>query len=206
MLNMMQALEPLAHRRTDEVVVATMSSVRPWGLLSQHPLDFASADSAMGHAADLALGIAMAQPDRRVLCLNGDGSMLMTLGSLVTIVEAGVRNLVLIVMNNGAYEITGRQAVAGAHVTDFEGMARAAGFRSTYSVSQPVEYAAIIDRLFLEDGPVFVELGVETGDEGPISRGGHNSETYLQVSIYDSARLLRRTLAADRSEPSKAES
>ena len=59
MLSRNQLLEPLARRRTDEVVVTTMSVVRPWGKLSDHDLDFASADSAMGHAADLALGIAI---------------------------------------------------------------------------------------------------------------------------------------------------
>jgi len=52
-----------------------MSVTRPWGRLSSHDLDFASADSAMGHTADLALGIALAQPARKVICLNGDGSM-----------------------------------------------------------------------------------------------------------------------------------
>jgi len=54
------------------------------GKRSHVDLDFASADSAMGHTADLALGIALARPERKVICLNGDGSMLMTLGTLVT--------------------------------------------------------------------------------------------------------------------------
>ena len=80
-----QLLGPLAERRTDEVVVTTMGVTRPWGRISDSDLDFASADSAMGHAADLALGIALARPDRTVICLNGDGSMLMTLGTLATI-------------------------------------------------------------------------------------------------------------------------
>jgi sulfopyruvate decarboxylase subunit beta len=76
-----ELLLPLAESRTDEVVVTCMGVTRPWGRISNHDLDYASADSAMGHTADLALGIALAQPERRVLCLNGDGSMLMTLGS-----------------------------------------------------------------------------------------------------------------------------
>ncbi|HCK60195.1 MAG TPA: thiamine pyrophosphate-binding protein, partial [Gemmatimonadetes bacterium] len=63
-----------------------MSVVRPWGILSDSDLDFASADSAMGHAADLALGLALAQPARKVVCVNGDGSMLMSLGTLATVV------------------------------------------------------------------------------------------------------------------------
>ena len=67
MLTTRELLAPLARRRTDEVVVTTMSTVRPWGRLSDHRLDFASADSAMGHAADLALGIALARPERRVI-------------------------------------------------------------------------------------------------------------------------------------------
>ena len=59
MLTAAQLLEGLARHRTDEVVVTTMSSARPWGHLSDHALDFASIDSAMGHGADLALGIAL---------------------------------------------------------------------------------------------------------------------------------------------------
>ena len=72
-----QLLGPLGEVRTNEAVVTTMSVTRAWGRISDSDLDFASADSAMGHAADLALGIALAQPDRTVVCLNGDGSMLM---------------------------------------------------------------------------------------------------------------------------------
>ena len=78
-LTVAQLLGPLARYRTNEAVVTTMSVVRPWGILSDSDLDFASADSAMGHAADLALGLALAQPARKVVCVNGDGSMLMSL-------------------------------------------------------------------------------------------------------------------------------
>ena len=127
-----QLLEPLALRRTDEVVVTTMSVVRPWGKYSDHDLDFASADSAMGHAADLALGIAMAQPQRTVICLNGDGSMLMSLGTLVTIIESGVTNLILFVAVNRTYEVTGNQPIPGAERVDFAAMARAAGFERVF--------------------------------------------------------------------------
>ena len=104
MLDRYDCLRKLAARRGEgDVVVTTMSVAMPWASLSDGPLDFAHVDSAMGHAADLALGIAMAQRRRSVWCLNGDGSMLMSLGTLVTIVESGVQNLVLFVMNNGGY-------------------------------------------------------------------------------------------------------
>ena len=133
MLTKSELLEPLARARTDEVVVTCMGITRPWGRISNHDLDFASADSAMGHTADLALGIALAQPERRVICLNGDGSMLMSLGTLVTIVEADARNLVLFVLENGTYEITGNQPVPGASDVDFPGLARAAAGSRTGS-------------------------------------------------------------------------
>ena len=117
-------------------VVTTMAAVRPWGQLSSSALDFASADSAMGHAADFALGLALAQPHRKVICLNGDGSMLMSLGTLVTIVASGATNLVLFVLQNERYELTGNQLVPGAGQVDFAGLARAAGF------PQPLYFAS----------------------------------------------------------------
>ena len=64
MLTTAQVVEPLHRVRSDEIVITTMSVVRPWGRLSSSRLDFASADSAMGHAADFALGIALARPER----------------------------------------------------------------------------------------------------------------------------------------------
>src|SRR4051812_36917694 len=135
-----QALAPLAACRTDEIVVTTMGMVRPWAAHSSHPLDFASADSAMGHAADLALGIALAQPERTVVCLNGDGSMLMTLGTLVTAVANRARNYLLFVIQNDTYEITGNQPIPGR--TDFSAMALAAGFPRAHHFEDAAPYAA----------------------------------------------------------------
>lgn len=72
-------------RGKEVVVVTTMGSAAPWSQLSDSPLDLPSVGSAMGHAADLAMGLALAQPQRQVWVLNGDGSMLMSLGTLVTV-------------------------------------------------------------------------------------------------------------------------
>ena len=77
-----ECLQLIANQRTDEVVVTTMGITVPWGEISTHPLDYASVGSAMGHAADFALGIALAQPDKKVIVFNGDGSMLMCLGDI----------------------------------------------------------------------------------------------------------------------------
>lgn len=187
-------LRPLARRRTDEVVVTTMSAVRPWGRLSDHDLDFGSADSAMGHAADLALGVALARPDRRVVCLNGDGSMLMSLGTLVTIGAAAPGNLALVVIENGTYEITGNQPVPGAGRTDLTAMARAAGFARVLRVSHLRDAEEAMEAALHGPAPVFVGASVRPGHEGPIRRGPHESARYLRSSLARWAHRMRAVL------------
>ncbi|MFQ5569308.1 MAG: thiamine pyrophosphate-dependent enzyme [Rhodothermales bacterium] len=194
MLTTDQFLAPLARLRTNEVVVTTMSVVRPWGRYSDSDLDFASADSAMGHAADLALGLAMAQPARKIICLNGDGSMLMTLGTLATVIASGVDNLILFVLANGTYEITGNQPMPAANTIDFAAMARAVGFRRVYTFDDPARYEAALPGLLREDGPVFACAYVEPGEEGPISRKATEEARYLKTSLADWSRTLRAAL------------
>jgi thiamine pyrophosphate-dependent acetolactate synthase large subunit-like protein len=194
MLTRDQILEPLARRRTDEVVVATMSVVRPWGMYSDHDLDFASADSAMGHTADLALGIAMAQPRRTVICLNGDGSMLMSLGTLVTIIESGVSNLILFVAVNGTYEITGNQPIPAADRVDFAAIARGAGFHRVFEFDDAQAYERELDGILSQPGPTFVCVHGEAGTEGPIGRKPQEQARYLQVSLADWSRQMRAVL------------
>ncbi len=195
MLTKEEVLRPLAELRGDAVVVTTMGVVRPWGRLTKSDLDFASADSAMGHAADLALGIAVARPDRKIICLNGDGSMLMSLGTLATVVDAGARNYFLFVVRNDTYEITGNQPVPGATRLDFAAIARGAGFERVYSFEEATAYAKALPDVLAGDGPVFVVLRVEAGSEGPISRSEREEAAYLRVSIAESAHALRRSLS-----------
>src|SRR5512132_4422223 len=154
MLTQLEFLGPLAARRTDQIVVTTMSLVRAWGLLSRHELDFAFADSAMGHAQSLALGLALARPGRRVICLNGDGSMLMSLGSLVTIANCRARNLLLFIAQNNTYEVTGNQDVPGAGAVDFRAIALACGFPHAFAFADPAEYDTQLDHLLHLHGPV----------------------------------------------------
>jgi len=196
MLTKEQLLRPLARHRRDAILVTCMGVTRPWGKYSASELDFASADSAMGHTADLALGIALAQPGRKVICLNGDGSMLMTLGTLATILEAGARNLVLFVIQNESYEITGNQPIPAAGRIDFAALAQAVGFRRVYSFEDGAAYEEELPAALSGDGPVFVAVRVEKGSEGPISRSRKEQAHYLKVSLAESAHRLRRVLAA----------
>lgn len=110
------ALEVLRELRRDQVVISNMGTAREWPKLSQHPFDFHFVPSAMGHSPVLGLGVALAQPHREVIAFTGDGGLLMSLGCLVTIAAAGAKNLTVIVVDNGRYEVTGGQRTAGACV------------------------------------------------------------------------------------------
>lgn len=155
-----EALQVLARHRGDAVVLSTMAAEREWIRLSQHERDFFYVPSSMGQAPTVGLGIALGRPDLRVVVLNGDGAMLMNLGCLVTIADQAPRNYRLVVVNNGVYEVTGRQRLPGAGRISFETIARGAGFQRVYTFRDLESWQEGI-REFLEgDGPTFGDLHV----------------------------------------------
>lgn len=169
-----------AVRREEEVVVTTMGAAREWMALGTHPLDLVYVPSSMGQATSLGLGIALARPDRRVIVCNGDGSMLMNLGSLVTITAAEPANLVVLLFDNGVYEITGAQPTpgspagrAGGGGVDFVGLARASGFRSVFRFSDDPRWREEARAVLDAAGPTLVVLDVAPvpGASGPRSPG-----------------------------------
>ena len=162
-----------AARGPRDIVITTMTPSRDWMLLPQHPLDLVLVPSAMGSAPSMGLGLALAQPNRRVIVCNGDGSMLMNLGSLVSIVNARVTNLVVIVFVNGTYEVTGSQPVPDAGVVDYAALARAAGFESVHAYASDEAWRSDVRRVIDATGPTFVALAVEPihGQPGPKSPG-----------------------------------
>ncbi len=169
-----------AARRSDEVVVSTMGSAREWMKLDPHPLDFPFVPSSMGQAPALGFGLALARPDRRVIVLNGDGCMLMNLGSLVTITAERPANLALIVFENGVYEVTGAQptpgspaARAAADPVDFAALARACGFTSVHRFSNLERWRRELRGVLDAGGPSFTLLDVAPvpGARGPRSPG-----------------------------------
>jgi len=154
-------------RDLDVVVVTTMGSVGPWSKISQSELDFHSAGSAMGHAADFAMGIAIAQPQRQVWVLNGDGSMLMSLGTMVTICQTPPSNFVLFVLQNDTFEVTGNQPIPGAGQLSMVKLAEGAGFKQVYEFDCPDDLAVRLPALLAISGPTFVNLRIERGQELP---------------------------------------
>src|SRR5260370_40524428 len=109
-----------------------MSSAGMGRSLSDPPLDFAYLPSALGMAPALGLGLALAHPGRGAVVCNGDGCMLMTLGSLVTLAHQPA-NVYLLILDNALSEVTGGQPTAGAGHTDYAGLARSAGIRRVHT-------------------------------------------------------------------------
>lgn len=115
---------------------------------------------AMGNAAMTGLGLALAQPARRVLVLTGDGEMLMGLGSLATIGVMQTKNLAVVVIDNERYGETGMQATHTAHGVDLAAMARAAGFASGLLVRDRAGVAALRGSVHQAAGPLFAQIKV----------------------------------------------
>ncbi len=195
-----ECLQLIANQRTDEVVVTTMGMTVPWGKISTHPLDYASVGSAMGHAADFALGIALAKPNKKVVVLNGDGSMLMCLGTLATITALNrpPPNYVLFVADNGTYEVTGNQPVpAGSRGFSWYMIARGVGFEHVYEFDNANAFETALPKIWNETGPIFVSLKIAQASEPPPDRWGGFPYPYLQESLADSTHKLRQALSTE---------
>src|ERR1700681_1500126 len=111
---------------------------------------------SMGLAIPIALGVALAQPERGVIALEGDGSLLMSLGCLATIATVKPRNLTLIVWDNGIYQITGKQPTATSHSTDIVAVARGAGIPNREWGRTRAHLEQWINRGFEQGGPTLL--------------------------------------------------
>lgn len=108
---------------------------------------------SMGLSCPIALGVALAQPERGVIALEGDGSILMALGCLTTIGNLRPRNLTVIIWDNGLYQITGKQPTATGGMTDIVAVARGAGIAHSDWVRDEAHFDALLDRRFEDGGP-----------------------------------------------------
>ena len=198
-IQLVDALRVLRAARQDrDIVIAGMGAAREWMTLGSHPLDWIFVPSSMGQATSLGLGIALARPDHRVIVLNGDGGMLMNLGSLVTITAQAPANLVTLLFDNGAYEVTGAQPTPSTpagrvegDAVDFAALARASGFRSVYRFETLESWAGLVAEVLAAPGPTFAVLDVAAMPDagGPRSPG-------------PAAERARRFMAALGSRPS----
>jgi thiamine pyrophosphate-dependent acetolactate synthase large subunit-like protein len=115
----------------------------------------------MGLACPIALGVALAQPQRRCIALEGDGSLLMQVGCLATIAMLEPKNLAIVVMDNRSYQITGGQPTATASGADLVTMARGAGLTQSAWAADEEMFDAMMARALTEDGPWFIAVRID---------------------------------------------
>jgi len=175
----LEVLRVLSARRTDEVVITTMTATLQWPLVSSHPLDFDFLAFGMGHASDFGLGLALARPERKVVVLKGDGGLLMSLGSLVTLGRYGPPNLLVLLLENRSYEMTGGQPLAPK--ADFVTLAHGAGVDKVERIEDVAAFDEELPRLLTEPGPHFVVLPVVNSE--PLPPVAHTDHTERVVRL-----------------------
>ena len=152
-----EVVKDLLKARKELLVVAGLGSTA-WDITAagDHDLSF-PLWGAMGQAAMIGLGLALAQPKRRVLVITGDGEMLMGMGSLATIGVQQPKNLTVAVIDNERYGETGMQATHTAHGVDLAAIAKACGFKNSKVVTKRVDLGKMVH---LTAGPNFLQIKV----------------------------------------------
>ena len=158
MIDQVELMRIVERLRGDAIVVGAMRANVGWREVSNNPTRDVPASNAMSKTGVFALGVALAQPQTRVIIFDGDGSLLMNLGSLVTIANKTPKNIYHFVMENGVYATTGGQAVPGAGQTDYAALGRAAGYASAYTFDNLEDFATQAEEIFRQDGPVLIAV------------------------------------------------
>lgn len=161
MITMKDALILVEERRQDAIVLPTMMGGRAWQAVTHNQELDLPVGGAMGKASSVALGLCLARPDKKVVVIDGDGSLLMNLGALVTVGGQAPENLYHFVLDNGMYAVTGGQPVPNAGGFSFAGLAQAAGYASAFEFDDLEEFATSVDEVMSSRGPVLVSLKTE---------------------------------------------
>lgn len=187
-----RVLEVFARQVGDAVVVAVYQTCFDWMAICPRDLNFIST-GAMGQASSHALGLALGRPDRKIIVFDGDGSLLMNLGSLVTVASVGPRNFHHFLFANGTYEVNGDHPVPGGRATDFSGLARSAGYSWSERYENLERFTADLPAILARPGPVFAELSIRPGKDYP--------RDYETMHGPETRARFKRALAASRPDP-----
>lgn len=195
-LSSREAVATIEKHRGDALVVTTMTAMKWLDELSTGTQNL-SCVPMMGGASGLGLGLALARPDLKVLVLDGDGSLLMQLGTLATIAGAGPRNLIHFVFDNGVW-FEGAANVALPKRVDFATMANAAGYVGAVQYADTAAFEDAVPAILEKTGPYLVQLEIEPE---PPSWGRESSQPFLPDRQFSrmgaEARAIRAALMAE---------
>ena len=133
-----------------------------------HERDFLTVGS-MGHASQIALGIALAKQDRKIWCFDGDGATIMHMGGMTIVAQKAPKNYIHVIFNNGAHDSVGGQPTVGLNI-DLPRIARAVGYKHTFSVSTKEDLVDILKDVKVNDGPTLLEIKVKKGNRKDLGR------------------------------------
>ena len=161
-----QALIKLKDLVTDDIVVSVYQTCFDWLAINPRDLNYVST-GVMGQASSHGLGLALVNPEKRILVFDGDGSLVMNLGSLITIGHNSPANFIHFVFVNGVYEVNGSHPVPGEGTVDFAAIAKASGYRHSYTFTELADFSNSIGDILREPGPTLIALNVEAGEAYP---------------------------------------
>lgn len=133
-----------------------------------HERDFLTV-GAMGHASQIALGIAMEQPERTIWCFDGDGACIMHMGAMAIVASKNPKNYVHVVFNNGAHDSVGGQPTVGLKI-NIPAIAKAVGYKAVYSVDDKGALEKVLNEIKEMDGPILLEIKVKKGNRKDLGR------------------------------------
>lgn len=145
----------------DDIIVAAYSTALDWMTINERPFNYYFF-GAMGLASSHAIGLALAFPERKIIVLDGDGSLLMNLSTLVTMASLALPNLYYSVWHNGSYEANGGHPLPSPHV-NFCGLARSAGFNKAMLISTPEEFHQLMPQFLQMQGLCSAEIIIDQG-------------------------------------------
>jgi thiamine pyrophosphate-dependent acetolactate synthase large subunit-like protein len=191
MIDTAEMLKIFNRHRGDAIVVPGRGG-RHWVNISGTPdLDVPLGDPAMGGHASFALGLAMAQPKRRVVLFDSEGDIMMGMGVLATIAEQKPANFYHFMLDNECYATTGGQPVPNAKAVKYEVLAKGAGYPDAYAFDNLETFETNVERILSKPGPVFVALKVKPEvNNTPIGQ----RKKWLKRSALLSIEALRREL------------
>ncbi len=164
MITNYDACRIVEEHRGDAVVVTAMNAGNwkfGWPAVTHREELDLPVTGAMGKASSVGLGLALAHPERKIIVLDGDGSLLMNLGTLVTIANKRPENLYHFVFENGVYAVTGGQPTPGSESISFQNMAKDSGYVAAYEIEDTEDLATSVGRILEEKGPVLICLKVQ---------------------------------------------
>ena len=161
MIKTAEMLQVFNGHREDSIVIPGRGG-KFWVEMSEQPnRDLPLGDPSMGGHASFALGLALAQPEQRVVLFDSEGDLLMGMGALPTIAEKAPKNLYHFMLDNGVYATTGGQPVPNADVMAYDVVAQGCGYPTTYAIDNLEDFTNQIEEILSQPGPVFVALKID---------------------------------------------